>query len=49
MKKIMKLEFFDFPHVTKRIVGSEDDSSKAKTRGESQRTLGTTVVGILHR
>ena len=47
--RIMKLEFFKFPHVTERIVGSKDDSSKAETRGESRRTLGATVVGILHR
>jgi hypothetical protein len=31
-EKIMKLEFFKFPRVTKRIVGSEDDSSKAETK-----------------
>jgi hypothetical protein len=31
-KKFMKLEFFNFPHVTERIVGSKDDSSKAETK-----------------
>ena len=44
----VKLEFFKFPHVTERIFGSKDDSSKAETRGETRRTLGATVVGILH-
>ena len=31
-EKILRLEFFNFPHVTERIVGSKDDSSKAETK-----------------
>jgi hypothetical protein len=43
----VKLEFFKFLRVTD-IVGYHDGLAKAEIAGETRRTLGATVVGILH-